>query len=125
MSGRVSDPEKHSPILHPEPSVDVSADLDDGAKTGRDVPAGKLGRFLRNKRLLGKAGGRQILFQTPPPGFQFLILLLQLTPQRSQAQLGFDPRAQDSEIDRLRYKIICAGLRDLGLRFLRPRAPST
>ena len=43
-----------------------------------------------------------------PPGFELIILLLQLLPHRAKPQLRVDPRAQHRLVDRLGHKIVRA-----------------
>ena len=108
VAGGIRNPKKHPVIRHPQPAINVASHFDDGPETGGNVPVIQFGWFLRNERLLGQAGRGQVLFQVSPPRFQFLVLTLQLTAQGTEAQLRFDARAQDSQIDRLGHEVVGA-----------------
>src|SRR5688572_15913018 len=98
MPGCIRDPKEGASIRHAQPTVDVSADLDDGLITSGDFPSRERGWLLRDERLLGQTGGFEIAFQIPPPGLELVVLLLELASHRTQAQLGIDPRPRS--IDR-------------------------
>ena len=84
MTGGIRNPKQPAAIFYREPAVNVSSDFDDRTITGGGFPTRKRWRLLWNQRLLRQPSCCQIALEISPPGFQFLILLLQLHAQRMQ-----------------------------------------
>src|SRR5436190_9305603 len=77
----INDPEKDSAVDQTQPTINITSHLNNRAVTGRDVPTWQSRWFLWNKRLLGQSGSRQIPFEISTPGFEFVVLLLQLNSE--------------------------------------------
>ena len=52
MAGGIRDPKKSSAVAHPQPAINIAADLNDRPITRRHFPARQARRLLRNERLL-------------------------------------------------------------------------